>query len=418
VSTAGAYGLTCEAAVLGAGLTGVTVALELAHRGVRVALIEQDERAINRASLRNEGKIHLGFVFSQDTTMASSRLQLEGALQFRSILARLTNGRTDRLTTSRPFTYLVPRDSIATVDELSKRFAALDGMYRERIACEPSFDYMGRRPVSIVHPTILSSLSHIRTTRFLAAFETQEVAIDTRELAGILRDAVMHPNIDFRPNHRVTSVDRVSGGFAINGRTNGVGFQLRSDQVVNALWENRFKIDRTAGMEHQRGWLHRLKYRVIAQMPERLRDGPSTTLVVGPYGDVVVRGDGTAYLSWYPLGLRGWSTDLAPPPSWNPPCRGELGESERAAIAAGVFGAIDDWYPGVADAIPLTVDAGAIVAYGRTDVHDPASGLHDRTHLGITSSNGYHSVDPGKLTTAPLFGVRAAQLVLAERVGV
>jgi hypothetical protein len=114
--------------------------------------------------------------------------------------------------------------------------------------------------------------------------------------------------------------------------------------------------------------------------------------------------------------LRGWSTDLAPPAAWNAPCRGELPERERADIAADLLGAIDEWYPGIADAIPLIVDAGAIVAYGRTDVGDPASGLHDRTHVGVTSSNGYHSVDPGKLTTAPLFGVRAAQIVLSERV--
>lgn len=408
-----------EVAVLGAGLTGITVALDLAETGTRVTLIEQDERAVNRASLRNEGKIHLGFVFSQDTTMASSRLQLDGALQFRNILSRLTNGRTDRLRTSRPFTYLVPRDSIAGVDELSQRFAAIEAMYRDRIAREPDCDYLGRRPRSIVRRASLRELPHIRPGRFLAAFNTQEAAIDTCELAGILQATVsMHPNIDFRPNHTVTSVERVAGGFSIDGITAGTGFRLRSEQVVNALWENRFKIDRTAGMEHEPGWLHRLKYRVIAKLPERLRNGPSTTLVVGPYGDVVVRADGTAYLSWYPLGLRGWSTDLAPPASWNAPCRGDLPERERAGVAAGILGAIDEWYPGIADAIPLAVDAGAIVAYGRTDVDDPASGLHDRTHVGVTSSNGYHSVDPGKLTTAPLIGIRAARIVLAERVGV
>ena len=58
------------------------------------------------------------------------------------------------------------------------------------------------------------------------------------------------------------------------------------------------------------------------------------------------------------------------------------------------------------------VDAGAIVAYGRTDVNDPGSGLHDRTRVGVTSCDGYHSVDPGKLTTAPLFGELAARSVL------
>jgi hypothetical protein len=60
---------------------------------------------------------------------------------------------------------------------------------------------------------------------------------------------------------------------------------------------------------------------------------------------------------------------------------------------------------------PILVDAGAIVAYGKTDVDDASSALHDRTQIGVTSIEGYHSVDPGKLTTAPLFAKRAADRV-------
>jgi len=61
----------------------------------------------------------------------------------------------------------------------------------------------------------------------------------------------------------------------------------------------------------------------------------------------------------------------------------------------------------------VQVDAGAIVAIGRSDVHDAGSALHDRTRIGTSSRDGYHSVDPGKLTTAPLFAVRVADAVEA-----
>ena len=133
---------------------------------------------------------------------------------------------------------------------------------------------------------------------------------------------------------------------------------------------------------------------------------------------MVVRADATAYFSWYPLGLRGWTGELAPPDDWNAPCRGELPAAERQSVARDLLDAIEQWYPGAALAEPLMVDAGAIVAYGRTDVDDLNSGLHDRTHVGVTSRDGYHSVDPGKMTTCPYFGVRAAQAVLAERVAI
>jgi glycine/D-amino acid oxidase-like deaminating enzyme len=407
-----------DVTVLGAGLTGTSAALELARSGVRVTLIDQDERSMNRASLRNEGKIHLGFVFSQDLTEASSRLQLHGALRFRRLLARLVGDGANRLRLSHPFAYLVPHDSIASPGELEARFAKLDAAYHAEMAADPDLDYFGRRPASLSHRIPLSSLAaHIRPERFAAAFRTEEIAVDTQELADLVHAAVVaHPNIDFRPGHTVTAVERRDGGFCIAGTSGAGAWQLDASQVVNALWENRFKIDRTVGLEHAPGWLHRLKYRVIARLPRALQDGPSTTLVVGPYGDVVVRPDATAYFSWYPLGLRGWSEELAPPASWNAACRGELEPDERRRVAGALLDAIDAWYPGAAQATPLVVDAGAIVAYGRTDVGDLKSGLHDRTHCGVSSVDGYHSVDPGKLTTAPLFGVQAARAVLTAAV--
>ena len=94
--------------------------------------------------------------------------------------------------------------------------------------------------------------------------------------------------------------------------------------------------------------------------------------------------------------------------SWNAPCRGDVKPDEAEGLARETLAAIDAWYPGVAEASPLLVDAGAIVAYGQTDVDDPASGLHNRTRVGVISVDGYHTVDPGKLTTAPLFGCRTA----------
>ena len=57
------------------------------------------------------------------------------------------------------------------------------------------------------------------------------------------------------------------------------------------------------------------------------------------------------------------------------------------------------------------VDAGVIFSWGQTDITDPASGLHRRDETGVQSADGYHSVNTGKLTTAPLFAVDAADRV-------
>lgn len=403
-----------EVCVLGAGLTGATAALELARSGVDVVLLDQDHQPLNRSSLRNEGKIHLGFVFAKDETLATPRLMLDGALSFRRILRGLLGERVDSFGTSTPFTYLVAEDSLLAPEQLGERYAAIERLYAEKLRARPDDDYLGRRPASLFRRIDLEELApHIDAGHLIGAFRTEELSIDTYELAEAVQDTLAtSARIRFMAHRRVERVERRAGGFRVLGTGPDGAWEVEAGQVVNALWENRFKIDRTIGIEPAPGFLHRLKYRVIARIPARLRGGPSATMVLGPYGDMVIRPDGTAYFSWYPLGLLGWTHDLAPPESWNDPCRGEVEEGKAASIAQALLGAIDRWYPGAAESQPLLVDAGAIVAYGQSDVDDPKSGLHDRTRVGVTSVDGYHSVDPGKLTTAPLFGLRAARHVL------
>lgn len=400
--------------VLGAGLTGAVAALALARDGAEVTLIDQDAQPLNRASLRNEGKIHLGFVFAKDDSLATARLMLDGALGFRRILAGLLGeARMARIALSTPFLYLVARDSLLAPDALAERYAAIETLYRERLRAEPQADYLGRRPATLFRRGDFAAQPRIRGDDLIGVFETEELAIDTQALAEAVREAVAEsPRIRFLPSRKIAAVERRGAGFRVTGDGAAGAWHIDAVQVVNATWENRFRIDATIGIAHAPGFLHRLKYRVIARLPERLRGGPSATMVLGPYGDVVIRPDGTAYFSWYPLGLQGWSHELSPPADWEAACRGTPGAGKAAAMARGILAAIDRWYPGAAEATPLLVDAGAIVAYGRSDVDDPKSGLHDRTRVGVLSLDGYHSVDPGKLTTAPLFGLRAAEAVL------
>ncbi|MEN3352499.1 MAG: hypothetical protein V7640_657 [Betaproteobacteria bacterium] len=404
--------------MLGAGLTGVATALELARRGSYVTLVEQDERAVNRASLRNEGKIHLGFIYANDSSLITARLQLQGALRFRSLLARWIGSHADTLPKSAPFIYLVARDSLLSVEKLEQHYSAVERMYRDYLKDSRACDYLGVRAARLYQACEIKEISSFFDIRaFSAAFRTAEIAIDTQDLAQRLRAAIRDSErVCFLPRHRVTSVTRANGVHRVEGAGPEGCWRLDADQVVNALWENRLALDAAFGLECAPGWLHRLKYRVIARVPERFRGAPSATMVLGRYGDVVMRHDGTAYLSWYPTGLAGWSHDIAPPSSWQAACRGELSDSDKATIAEETLSALDSWYPGIADAQPLIVDAGAIVAYGRTDVDDAASGLHNRSRVGVSSSEGYHSVDPGKLTTAPLFAALAAERVLGVNI--
>ena len=75
-----------RAAVLGAGLAGSCVALELTDAGFEVALFDRAEQPLTRASAANEGKIHLGLVYAndpsgrtaQEETLSQSNLEAGG----------------------------------------------------------------------------------------------------------------------------------------------------------------------------------------------------------------------------------------------------------------------------------------------------------------------------------------------------
>jgi hypothetical protein len=211
----------------------------------------------------------------------------------------------------------------------------------------------------------------------------------------------------------VAEVARVPGGFRVEGSLlDGTPWRLECDQVVNALWDGRLAIDRGLGLQPERPWVHRLKYRVLVKLPDSLCEMPSLTFALGAYGDVAVYSEGQAYVSWYPECLRGWSADLEPPASWGPACTGQLARTEQLELAQRILSEFDVLVPGLARAHVLTVDAGVIFAWGRTDITDLGSELHRRDQTGTLSVDGYHSVNTGKLTTAPLYAVDTANRVV------
>lgn len=408
-------GHRADVLVLGAGLQGAGVALELARRGVAVTLIDQDPRPLNRASLRNEGKIHLGFIYANDPSLATAFLQLEGALRFRQIVARWVGPRDDWLVRSAPFHYLVAHDSVLSPKALAAHYAAVEQRCLELLGEDDELDYLGTRPRSLVRRLDDSEIAPcFDPARFAAGFATAELAVDTDVLASSLRQAVaVATHVTFLPSHTARTISETPSGLSVEGDGPQGHWSVAAGQVVNATWERRVALDLQLGIAPPPHVLHRLKFRVIGRLPAELRDAPSVSMVLGRYGDIVVRHDGTAYLSWYPAGLRGWSDDAEPPDDWNPPCQGDVTAALAEEISSEIRAGFESWCPAMAQLEPLQVDAGAIVALGRSDVDDAASGLHDRSRIGVTSHGRYHSVDPGKLTTAPLFAVETADRVEA-----
>lgn len=395
--------------VLGGGLQGCCVAIALAERGARVTLFDRNPTLLSRTAVANEGKIHLGYMYAGDPTLSTAKTMMRGALAFTDFFRRHL-GDAWRVETSAPASYALHRGSQHDLGEVSRYLAAVHDLIAEAAAAGAGsyFDAdlsAPLRPWSRAECEARFDAGHV-----VAAFDSPEVAINPVGLGDVVRAAVTaHPRIEAIVRRTVNAVDIVGDRVDVASAGDDGTFRDGFDHVVNALWEGRLAIDRTAGFAPGRPWLHRLKYGVSFRLPPGAETPPSATFISGPFGEVVSYPGGLTYLTWYPTCMRALSRDIAPP-DW--PTYPE--EPVRSEIIAGTHRALAEIVPSLRPLDPAglpeaIVKGGVILAWGATDIYDPVSELHRRYEIGVTSNGRYHSVDPGKLTLAPYFAEKLAE---------
>lgn len=400
--------------MLGAGFQGVCVALELARRGCHVDLYDAADRPITRAGLVNEGKIHLGFVYANDDSRRTADRMIEGALAFGDLITRWCGADALDDALSSPFLYGVHRDTMVDAAGVERHFAHVADRVRGRRYLGGILDAPYRRLGA------RETAAAFEGGAVTDAFRTGERSVHVGRLAERLRAALeAEPRIAVLPGSRILAAEADGRGVALSIRASGNGAEdgagpvrrERYPQVVNCLWEDRRRIDRSVGLPAEAPCLYRFKIGVTLDLARPLPDLPSATLMLGRFGDSVSFGGTSLFLSWYPACMIGRSRDLAPP-DWE----AALDDATRERVAAATLDALGGLLPALRALDPRDirhrrVAGGVIVAQGDTDIDDPDSGLHRRFEIGVRSQGGYHTVETGKYTTAPLFAVQAADRV-------
>ncbi|MEN3332078.1 MAG: hypothetical protein V7641_1443 [Blastocatellia bacterium] len=400
-------------AVLGGGLQGACIAMELASAGIKVDLYDKNSRCLTQASAQNEGKIHLGYVYANDRTLKTARTMVRGALAFSPLLRRWLGPDLDSLSISAPFHYVVHRQSLLSVVEVENHLQSSHTIALEEGRALP-LDYFGadyRVPPARMSESECESVFNRQVVA--AAFKTSEVGIDPETLALLVRRRLdTDPNIECLLQTYIHGVEPDHQGITVAFERAGLRARERYDHVVNTLWEGRLAIDQTAGIAPPRPWLYRIKYYLRLRAPQVAATLPSTTIVLGPFGDIASFDNGGLYLSWYPAGMRGVSSEVSPP-DWPLVLDAATAIEVRQAILNGLVNIV----PSVANLTMAAVEscevkAGIIFAWGQTDIDDHASLLHERQAIGPQSRGRYHTVDTGKLTMAPLFGKLVADRII------
>jgi glycine/D-amino acid oxidase-like deaminating enzyme len=397
-------------AILGAGIQGTCAALALAARGCRVELFDRAALPVTQASLWNEGKIHLGLIYAKDPRHRTSELLLHGALHFDSALQRLTGRSRPSGLLSAPFSYLVHRTSQLSAEAISAHFESVAAQYRA-IRDATGLSYFDCQSQDIWERLSDKDLSAEYDDREVAAaFRTVELSVDPQIVAAMLRQAVQEQHrIQLHANSEVEGVLVDSSGRP-SVVIAGEGKLGPYDHVVNALWQERLRVDATVGLHPARPWLHRYKLAVHISNAAG-RTVPSVTIMLGEYGDIVDFGGGRHYLSWYPACRLGEWSDLQPPtPLIDRDTKRRALEQTIAALGTVVpaVRALD-----LSDA-SVDVAGGYIFAWGATGIADPKSELHGRGDIGVHSYGRYHSIDTGKYGMAPYFADLLADRLCGE----
>ena len=381
-------------AVLGAGIMGSCLALNLARSGVDVTLVDQRPAPMGGASRWNEGKIHLGYLYGADSTLGTTRHILTGGLRFGVEIDRLLGVDLGGHCTDDDDLYLIHRDSVVDLPALRVQFEAVS-------------DLVGRHPdaggylVDVTKAAAVelspAELDGLAGPDVVGAFRVPERSVNTNWLADQLAAAVAaESRISVRMGVRVVRVaHEPANRVHVVGEP---GFAEQFDVVVNALWEGRLAIDVTAGLEPDHVWSHRYRRCAFVRTREVV-DVPSALVAVGPFGDVKNYNGRDFYLSWYPLGLVAEGSEVAPPEP-APLGAGEAGDFTRLLRQA-LAGPMP-WVGEVFEAAESTVvEGGYVFARGRGSIGDPRSALHRRDAFGVTRLGNYVSVDTGKYSTAP-----------------
>ncbi|MEW6755236.1 MAG: hypothetical protein AB1505_30285 [Candidatus Latescibacterota bacterium] len=309
---------------------------------------------------------------------------------------------------SQPFAYVSLPDSQLSPEQLRAHYERVDEAYRQTYrGC--GLHYLGSTPQTLLPASAPESVSLPAdgwAAQGTLVARTVEVAVNRPAFRERLRAALAaQGRIRVRLGHRVEEIERAAEGFRVSAVTaDGQPWRGQFATVVNCSWTDRLRLDRQLGSAPDRGWVYGLKYRLLGRLPGA-SGRPSLTFALGTFGDLVTYPGDHVYVSWYPVCLRGWSQDRAPPACWDRPCSGRTLPADSAAVTAGVQREFGRIVPALRHLCVEDVAPGVICSWGTRDIDDPASELHRRsTTRSPRASSPAH----------PLFADRLAARLRAE----
>lgn len=382
-------------AILGAGIMGSSTALFLARKGVDVSLFDMAEQPFSAASRWNEGKIHLGCLYSADPSLSTADHLIPGGLTFRPLVEELIGASLAPAITTEDDLYLCHRQSVTSASQMRVYMEKVFEHVREH---PHASRYLADASASRVHQLSPTELAKLTSSEdIVAGFWVPERSVNTNWVADQYLSALAAEKSikQFMGTHITAARPAKGGRGAIWQIETSAGTFGPYDYVINSLWQGRLAIDRTAGLEPTGIWSNRYRQSLFLRTAIEVHT-PCAIIATGPFGDIKNYNGRDFYLSWYPDGLRIDNSDISPP---------HPAHQNEEVLANSILNHLQSLLPWVQEirehAERFTIEGGWVFAAGQGLLSDRKSTLHRRCSYGATRFGNYISIDTGKYSTAP-----------------
>jgi glycine/D-amino acid oxidase-like deaminating enzyme len=210
---------SADAAIIGGGFFGCMIACHLAEQGQRVILLEREENLLDKASYRNQARVHQGYHYPRS---------LITGLRSRENYTRFVSEFGECVHTGFEKYYAIGR-------EFSKVNAAQFELFCKRIGA-PLSEAPG-------HVKALFDRGLIEEV-----YRVEEAAFDARKLAGLVKRRLEKNQVRVWTRTEASRVDPASGGLRLHASQSGQPVGIQASQVYNCTYGDLNGILRGSGL--------------------------------------------------------------------------------------------------------------------------------------------------------------------------
>ena len=387
---------------MGSGIQGLCAAFALHVNGYDVQIIEKANEVFSRTSLHQEGRVHMGFTYALDRTGETGNMMMHSALNFSGAMEKWL-GYIDwsSMLLDKGYYLIHKQESLLSAQEVISYYDNLQHIYTQLTENDPNLSYFGQRPKKIFH--VLDDLPKgVSDDHVARAILTEERIIEMFKFKDILIENINKRKITVSTNSEVFAVKKMDRTFKVLVKdSSAIEREYESDIVVNCLWNNRIKLDKTIGIETVGDPLYRFKVGLFGKIDNPL---PNCTIISGAFGNVSPRMDGDyAYISWHVDSMRGMTTDGTTPDEWEEYFTKDPEQELQSEWVKRAIANMAEFVPQAIELKPTKLLPGIICSTGKTDIHDKQSRVHMRAEqMGIYQMGNYFSINTGKFSSAPL----------------